>query len=424
MIKLRNLTSRQTNLVSIRAESLRSLAADLNLRQLSLQCSAQRHCRIRCAGNTHRLVNPRTSGKRIAYSAANTSRSAAKRLNFSRMIMSFVLEHQKPSFFPIAGISILIMSVMNININRAGVIFLADFKVIKLSVLFKIFYADNSHIHKADRLIRTSGIHFSSHLRIILQRLLEQIRIRAVLNLNIFQLGQERRVAAMVRPVSIQNTNFSFCRVAFFTGKVTLQKFNIRKIHRKAHLLAVIFQSLVIPANKTINNRNIIRNLRHHLQSFRNRLVICQTAVNRINQITLDFFHIISRNLSAQNNHFSTTNAGSLRQNLNRRSHSGPKQIQTLFRAVRPLIILTRQIFPNNNSITVSNINPVIKNKITLRFAKNSSSSSLPNSLADIFNIIAVKITNSSHTRNSQKIINLRQITFSLVSKTRLPFYI
>ena len=230
-------------------------------------------------------------------------------------------------------------------------------------------------------------------------------------------------MTTVVRPVSIKNTNFSFSRITFFANKIFLQKFNISQVHSKTHFSTVSFKFRIVPSNKTSHNRNITRFFALNFQSFRNR-IISKSRINRVNQIILNFSHIVSTNISTQNNNLGTTNSRSFSTNLACSRHSRTQQRKTLFSTIRTLIILTRQIFPYNYSLALSHINLVIINKITLRFAKNPGSRSLTNSLSHIFNIITIQITHASYTSNAQKTLYLRQITSSLVSKTRLSFYI
>ena len=117
MIKFSYLTSSQTNLVTVRAESLSRFTANLNLRKLTFACSIKRNSRISRTSNAHRLVNPASAAQRIADSTTNTGSRTTKRFNFSRMIMCFVFEHQKPCFFFITRLSVFIMSIMNVNVN-------------------------------------------------------------------------------------------------------------------------------------------------------------------------------------------------------------------------------------------------------------------------------------------------------------------
>ena len=290
-------------------------------------------------------------------------------------------------------------------------------------MLLKVLNANNSHVHKADRLVVAAGIHFSTHVSIVLQRFLEQRSIRTFFNLNVLKFSQESSMAAVIRPVSIKNADFCFSRITLFTNKIFLKEFNVSQVHRKPHLLTVCFKFSIIPANKTSNNRNITRNRTLNFKSIRLRIV-SQTAVYRVNKIILNFCNIISTKITAQNNNLSTSNTRSFLQNRSRRSHTRTQQRKTLFRTVRTLIILTRKIFPNNYSVALRNLNLLKINKITLRFTENSSSRSFTHSLAHIFNIIAVQVTHTSQTGNAQKVFNLTKIAFSLIFKTRLSFYI
>ena len=176
--------------------------------------------------------------------------------------MCFVFEHHKPAFCcaRIVGskrLTIFICRVMYVYINRAGIVFFRNFHIFKLSVLFKILHSDYCHIHEADRLICTAGIHFCTHSLVIFKGFFEERCIRTVFNFDILKFCKEGCVAAVVRPVSVENADFCFNRVAAFSLKIILKEYDISMIHSKAHLVAVCFNLFVIHLDKAFYNRNV-----------------------------------------------------------------------------------------------------------------------------------------------------------------------
>ena len=192
--------------------------------------------------------------------------------------MSFVFEHHKPAFSStrIIGskwLTLFICCVMNVYINRAGIVFFGNFHILKLSMLFQVLHSDYSHIHQADRLICAAGIHFCTHSLVIFQRFFEEVSIRAVFNFDVLKFCKESCVTAVVRPVCIEYADFCFGWIAFFTDKIILQEFNVGVVHGKTHFISVVFQSLVIKRNKSRNDRNVAGIFKVHFKSFRLCLV-------------------------------------------------------------------------------------------------------------------------------------------------------
>ena len=96
MVYLLDITGCQTDLVTIRTVTVCRLAHQLLLRKLARDRVFHGNRRICRTGHTHCLIYIGTSGKRVTDSAAETCRSAAERLDFSRVVVGLVLEHEEP----------------------------------------------------------------------------------------------------------------------------------------------------------------------------------------------------------------------------------------------------------------------------------------------------------------------------------------
>ena len=211
----------------------------------------------------------------------------------------------------------------------------------------------------------------------------------------------------MVRPVGVQNPNFSFCRVTTDGFKILLQKQDILQIHCQTHFRKVFPQLFFIEFDKILNNRNILRNRSLHLQSFRN-FTVCKPAVHRIYKVMLNFYHFVSTYAARQNNHLCTAHPWRKRTHLCRILHRFPQKRKTLFRRISPLVVLPRKVFPKDYSVFFVNLNLIIRHKVALRFRKNPQSRCLRNIFRSIFNVVAVKITHSLYRGNAQKTIDFR----------------
>ena len=108
-------------LISVRRIAIRRLLCDGSLWKFSLQSRRNRLKNIRRTTQTHRLIHEGTPRKRVTDSTAKTSRSTAKRLYFSRVIVRFVFEKKIPRlFFPIK---------LCLYFYRTGIDFIRNYKV-------------------------------------------------------------------------------------------------------------------------------------------------------------------------------------------------------------------------------------------------------------------------------------------------------
>ena len=96
MIDFFHIACSQTDLITIGRIAAGCSPYQFFLWQLTLHGVCHRHCRIRCPGNTHGLINIATPGKRIADTASQAGGCPAEGLNFGRMIMGLILEKYQP----------------------------------------------------------------------------------------------------------------------------------------------------------------------------------------------------------------------------------------------------------------------------------------------------------------------------------------
>ena len=98
VIELRNLAGSKANLVTVAGITCSCRANDGALRKLSRKCLRNRNGWVCSASDAHRLVDVAAARKRVADSTADTGSCATKRLNFSWVVVGFVLEEEEPVF--------------------------------------------------------------------------------------------------------------------------------------------------------------------------------------------------------------------------------------------------------------------------------------------------------------------------------------
>ena len=104
--------------------------------------------------------------------------------------MSFIFELNEPR--------LLFAVNLNLNINRAGIDFLALVQIVNIALLFECLCADARHIHKADNLILSVAVKVASKLKIFLKRLFDSLGVSALFNLDFVKLGSKGCVTAVV----------------------------------------------------------------------------------------------------------------------------------------------------------------------------------------------------------------------------------
>ena len=98
MIEFRNLAGSKTNLVAVAGITCSCRANNGALRKLSRKRLGNRNGWICGACDAHCLVDVAAARKGVADCATNTGSCATKRLNLGWMVVSLVLEEEKPVF--------------------------------------------------------------------------------------------------------------------------------------------------------------------------------------------------------------------------------------------------------------------------------------------------------------------------------------
>ncbi len=140
MIHLCDKSRRKTYLIAVAGISGSSRLGDDSLRKLAFERGGHVCRRVCAARHSHCLIYVRSAGERISDSSAETRSRAAERLDFSRMVVSLILEHYKPL--------LILAVVVNVDFDRASVYLVADVKIVEFAKLFKLLDRDCGDIHK------------------------------------------------------------------------------------------------------------------------------------------------------------------------------------------------------------------------------------------------------------------------------------
>ena len=117
-----DITCCKTYLVTIWAISMSCLCNYLSLWKLAMKCVCYWNCRISCTCYTHSLIYICSSWKWISYSSTKTCSSTTKWLYLCWVVVSFILEVNKPFF--------CLSIYFNWNYYRAGIYLVRFFLII------------------------------------------------------------------------------------------------------------------------------------------------------------------------------------------------------------------------------------------------------------------------------------------------------
>ena len=332
MIDLFDITGRKTDLVAVGTVSAGCLPCEFALRQLAGDRVAYRYGRIRAAGDTHRLIDVGTAGKRITDRAAKTCRGAAERLDLGRMVVCLVLEHQQPFF----GLAVHIDG----KHDTAGIDLIRLFLIRQSAFFLETAHRGKRDIHETQRLLLAAKL--LAGLQIVFIRSLDRCKQRAAAEFHIRQDRAESRMTAVIGPVCIQHADLRHGRIPVLCiSVIILCKKNVRAAHRKTHIAADLLKLFSAHRGETVQDRHVVRYTVLGLQ----RLRLIQrgfTGIHAVDAVFLNCVLLLVRHRPFQD---IDLGIGGLRLFM-----SG-EQLDALHRGVRTLVVLSRQVLDSENKI-------------------------------------------------------------------------
>ena len=230
----------QADLVAVGRVAGGSRRHELALRKLAFKRFRHGNRGVARAGDAHGLVHVAASRKRVADSASQARGRAAERLDFGGMVVRLVLEEVEP---------ILVLAVdVDRALHRAGVDLLGLVETGQDALGFQPLRADGAHVHKADGLLVAAEL--VAQLKVALVGLAHLL----VVDHDVGELGAERGMAAVIRPVGVDHLDFGDGRTALLAREILLAKRDVRKVHRQTALLDEPGKTCLVQIEETLDD--------------------------------------------------------------------------------------------------------------------------------------------------------------------------
>ena len=196
----------------------------------------------------------------------------------------------------------------------------------------------------------------------------------------------------MVRPISIDHTDFRNSRISLFGDKVFLAESDIIRIHGKPHVFDKLFKTGAVKTDKAVQGgyrggQRII-----HLQRF-GLFHRCFAAFDGVDDILLDAGEILFGNRTLNDVNVRGVNVGTL---------ALGEDLDTLSSGVCTLVKLTGQIFNRKNGCT-GNFGKFIIGDVQLRFGEDDLLCISKEIGIDVFDIVTVEHAKSGQTFHAEQ---------------------
>ena len=217
----------KSDLITIWAVSMCCTTHQFLLRQFSFHRLFYRYGRICCAGYTHCLVYISTSWQWITDCSSKTCCSSTKWFDFCRMVMCLILEVDQPLFF------------YSVNLNRnndtAGIDLIGFFLILKFAFFFQLPHCHQCKIHQAYKFVFASFKDLTVCLKVFFISIFHRLSVIAITEGYFCKFCWECSMTAVVRPVSIQNTDLCHRWISVFLPfEIILDVLEILECHSKS----------------------------------------------------------------------------------------------------------------------------------------------------------------------------------------------
>ncbi len=214
---------------------------------------------------------------------------------------------------------------------------------------------------------------------------------------NIFQFRRKCGMAAMIRPVSIQHPDFSYCRVSFFLiPEICLYMQKIPESHSQAQGIVQSLQLIPGHKAKSLKNPDILRFFKGYRQCFW-FLLAGSPGIHRINTVVLYCFQLLFCHITLNDIGYSAPD---------HRAFLFSDKLYALLCRICPLIKLSGQIFHRKNTTSFLHRETFMIQHIDRWFCKDPPACLFKGLIRNILHIITNKDTNTSHSLYSEIVPN------------------
>ena len=245
-----------------------------------------------------------------------------------------------------------------VDTDRAGVDFVRNVEVVKLSVLFQLLCRNRRKVHQAGIFIGAGTVDFLVQIAIEMIRLLHRTVFRG--DFDVFQLRRKRGMAAVIRPIRIDDFELRLRRISALVLEIIAHESEVLRAHRKADFFMIGGNFLVRPADKALH----VFDVRAFQRFAPERRGLFQTdflALHGVDEVLFDGGKLFVRN-AFHRVHLRAFDEG---------TRLFREELHALRRTVRALVVLTRQKTDGKYLIAFGNFHGFQIYVIHGRFGKN-----------------------------------------------------
>ena len=360
---------REPDLVAVGGVARRGRRRDLALGELALHRLGEGNRRVGRARHAHRLIDVAASRERVADRAAQTGGRAAERFDLGGVVVRLVFKHEQP---------VLLLAVhIHLDFHRAGVDLLALVEVGELPLRLERLRADHREVHQRHRLL-FPGIELVPQGEVFFKALFDV----GGLDLHVFQVGEEGRVAAVVRPVGVDHADLGDGRVAALgVFKVVLAEGDVVGVHREPVAGDEVRQPRRVERGEAVECFHRRGDVVFDVERF-GQLERREAAFHRVDEIVLDRVERVRRDAAREDVHPRGTHD---------RLFLGGGEGDALGAGIGALVELAGQVLDREDLFARRGGGELVVGQVDLRLGKDRAARGVEVGPVDPFNVVAVE---------------------------------
>ena len=381
----------KADLVTIGAVAVSRGGDELALGQFALHGLGERLQRVCRAGDTHGRVDVGTAGQRVADGTTDAGGGSTEGFDLRRMVVGLILEEEQPVLF--------LAIVVDGHLDGTGVDLLGLIELVEFALLAEHLSSQGADVHEVHGLRAADALAVGKVLVIgILQE--------RVLEGDLVDGGEERRMTAVVGPVGVDHTDLGDGRVSVFRLEVLLAERDVVEVHGKTEVFYHLCQLFPVFGDEPIHRLHGLRQVHLHgqgLRQFHGRL----TGFDGVDDVLLDLGEFFIGDVTGEQVDLRGADA---------RTVALERELDALLRGVRPLVELTRQVLDGEDAVRA--FRDFLIEVVDLRLGEDRLAGEVEGLLRQVLRVIAVQDADIRHALDAEEAVDVPLQRIGLISKS------
>ena len=285
------------------------------------------------------------------------------------------------------------------HLDSTGVDLLGLIELVEFALLAEHLSSQGADVHEVHGLRAADAL---AVCKVLVIGILQE----RVLEGDLVDGGEERRMTAVVGPVGVDHTDLGDGRVSVFRLEVLLAERDVIGIHGKTEVFHHLCQLFPVFGDEPIHRLHGLRQVHLHgqgLRQFHGRL----TGFDGVDDVLLDLGEFFIGDVTGEQVDLRGADA---------RTVALERELDALLRGVRPLVELTGQVLDRED--TVRAFRHFLVEVVDLRLGEDCLAGEVEGLLRQVLRVVAVQDADIRHALDAEEAVDVPLQRIGLISKS------